>query len=138
MLVNVAFGVHAIDGVCRLDFDTTTAPGERPVPEQLIADSRQPFSRAALKLIPAGGFFEKDVDLATRFQFTDEGPYSIVVIYESAYHGPIKGVRGRRAAGALLRARAVGRLRALVVEWLAMGLGEGLLRALPTQPSMPE
>jgi hypothetical protein len=32
----------------------------------------------------------------------------------------------------------VGRLRALVVEWLAVGLGEGLLKALPAQPSIPE
>src|SRR4029450_11459188 len=46
--------------------------------------------------------------------------------------------RGRRAAGALLRPGAVAQLCALVVEWLAVGLGEGLLKALPTQPSMPE
>jgi hypothetical protein len=92
MLVNVAFDVHAMDGVCRLDFDTTAAPGERPVPEQLIGYSRKPFSKEAFKLIPASGFFEKEVDLATRFQFRDEGHYSIVVIYESAYRGPMKGV----------------------------------------------
>jgi hypothetical protein len=27
-----------------------------------------------------------------RFQLRDDGPYSIVVIYESAYIGPINGV----------------------------------------------
>src|SRR5262249_48049401 len=44
--------------------------------------------------------------------------------------------RGRCAARALLRSGVVGRLCALVVEWLAVG--EGLLKALPTQPSTPE
>jgi hypothetical protein len=29
-------------------------------------------------------------------------------------------------------------MRARVVEWLAVGLGEGLLKALPIQLSLPE
>jgi hypothetical protein len=98
VLMNTAFTVHAGDGSCYLEY--WLEDPSRRVPG-IISDAWGPFGRQSFRRIPAGGTFERDVDVAKEFRFDVAGRYKVGVTYTSSYNGKVKGVwTGRLSATA--------------------------------------